>query len=737
MAPSRSSDRPDPAPDGDPGAPGPSSSPDAADGSGGTPTGRLAPVIALLTGRRSKLVPLLVGLVLSALALGLGGSPATTSDLAASLPSGAESAEVVRLQERLPQAREQPAIVVYSRADGALTRADRERIDDDRRTLGRLAVGGQVGRATYAPGARAAILSVPLASVPSGGGGAGADRQERSVERIRAAVGEDLPADLRTQVTGPAGFQVDLSKVFDGADGLLLGVTALVVALLLLITYRSPWLWLVPLVVIGLGDRVVASLLAILSRHAGLVADGSTTGIVSVLVFGAGTNYALLLVARYREELRRHEERHVAMRHALRHAAPAILASSGTVAISLATLALADLPFDRNIGLAGSVGIVTAVVFVLGLLPPALLLFGRRLFWPIVPRFGDPDPARTGPWSRVGVAVTSRPLPVVLATLALLGVLALGSLGSQVGLSQSEQLRDRPESVLGQETIARTFGAGASEPTAIVVRSGAEREVARVARATPGVAGATVGRRGDGLAQVDARLRAAPGSDAALATVERLRDRLGDAPGDARVGGQDASDLDERTAASADRRLIVPLVLAVVLLVLVALLRSVVAAVLLALTNVVSWAAALGAATWAFDHVFGFPGTDLPVPLLSFLFLVALGVDYNIFLVTRAREEAAGASTRRAIVTALARTGGVITSAGVLLAAVFAVLGVLPIITLTQLGIVVGFGILLDTLLVRTVLVPALVTLVGPRFWWPADPGRRGPGTRSEGPVGT
>jgi RND superfamily putative drug exporter len=688
----------------------------------GATTGRLAPLLALLTGRRSKLVPLAIGILVSAVLLGLGGKAATSDDLTSSMPSGAESTEVVRLQEWLPQAREQPAIVVYSREGGALTDADRRRIERDRSELQDLATG-DVARAIYAPGGAAAILSVPLRSVPSGGGGAGADEQERSVERIRAEVGRDLPADLRAQVTGPAGFQVDLSKVFDGADGLLLAVTALVVALLLLITYRSPWLWLVPLTVIGLGDRVVSSLVAILSREAGLVADGATTGIVSVLVFGAGTNYALLLVARYREELRRHEGRHAAMRHALRHAAPAILASSGTVALSLATLAFADLPFDRNIGLAGAVGIATAVVFVLGLLPPALLLFGRRLFWPLVPRFGDPDPARTGLWSKVGVAVTSRPLPVVLGTLALLVVLALGSLGANIGLSQSEQLRDRPESVLGQETIARTFGAGAAEPTAIVVRSGAEREVARIARATPGVDAATPGREGDGLVQVDARLRDAPGSDAALRTIEALRDRLQGAPGDPRVGGPDASDLDEQAAAAGDRRLIVPLVLAVVLLVLVGLLRSVVAAVLLALTNVVSWAAALGAATWAFEHLFGFPGVDLPVPLLSFLFLVALGVDYNIFLITRAREESAASSTRRSVVTALASTGGVITSAGVLLAAVFAVLGVLPIITLTQLGIVVGFGILLDTLLVRTVLVPALVTLVGPRFWWPARPG--------------
>lgn len=685
-------------------------------------TGRLDPLLRLLTGRRSKLLPLTLGIVVSALLLGLGGTAASSDDPTAGRSAGAESTEAVRLQQRLPQAGTQPAIVVYARAGGALDAADRRAIARDADALARVAEGGRVTAPQFSEDRRAATLVVPLASVPEGADGAAADRLAEQVEEIRSTVRADLPAGATAQVTGPAAFQVDLSAVFEGADGVLLGVTALVVALLLLITYRSPWLWLVPLAVIGTGDRVVSSILAILSRHVGLVADGTTTGIVSVLVFGAGTNYALLLVARYREELRRVEGRHAAMRAALGHAAPAILASSGTVVLSLATLALADLPFSRNIGLAGALGIATAVVFVLGLLPPALLLFGRGLFWPLVPRHGDRDPANTGPWARLGTRVTARPVPVVGATLLLLAVLATGSLGASVGLSQTEQLRERPDSVAGQDTIARAFGAGAGEPAVVVVRASDAGVAARVARATPGVAAVEEGTRGDGLAQLDVRLDGAPGSEQAFSAVRALRDRLDAVPGDPVVGGQDASDLDERTAASADRVLVVPMVLAVVLVVLLVLLRSVVAAVLLTLTNVLSWAAALGAATWLYDHVFGFPGVDLSVPLLSFLFLVSLGVDYNIFLVTRAREEAARKGPREAIVAALASTGGVITSAGVLLAAVFAVLGVLPLITLTQVGIVVGLGILLDTLLVRTVLVPAMVTLAGERFWWPGAP---------------
>lgn len=685
----------------------------------------LTRLLDLITGRRSKLIPLVGGIIVSIVLLMSGGEPATTDDRTSGMPKDAESAEVVRLQESLPDSGQAPAIVVYSRADGELNAQDRRKINSDRHQLAEIALGGKVGPAIEAPDRTAALISVPLEAVPEGGGGEGSDQLKIEVREIRAVVGDGLPDGTRAEVTGPAAFQVDLGAVFDGADTRLLMATALVVALLLLVTYRSPWLWLVPLTVIALADQVVLALISILSRNSELMVDGATSGVVSVLVFGAGTNYALLLVARYREELRRIDDRHEAMRAAVKHAAPAIIASSGTVALSLATLYFADLPLDRNIGIAGAIGIVTAVIFVLGMLPPALLLFNRKLFWPIVPRFGDEDPTATGFWSRLGNAVTGSPVLVTVASVGLLVVMALGNLGGDVGLSETEQLRDRPDSVLGQETIARSFGPGAAEPTAVVVRTGDLEEARGIVAGTEGVANARPGPGGDELAQIDAFLEDEPGSDGALQTVERLRAGLDKLNEPALVGGQDATDLDKRDAASADRMLVVPLVLAVVLLILLWLLKSIVAAVLLALSNVLSWAAALGAATWSFDVIFGFPGIDLSVPLLSFLFLVALGVDYNIFLVTRAREEVAkNRPTRDSIVTALATTGGVITSAGILLAAVFSVLGVLPLITLTQLGIIVGFGILLDTLLARTVLVPAMVTLCGDRFWWPSNPRR-------------
>jgi len=629
----------------------------------------------------------------------------------------------VRSQQELPDSGEAPAIVIYSTSIGKLDVKDRRKVAEDRKELAGIALRGEVGPPASSPDGEAALLVVPLRSVPEGGGGEGSDELGLEVNEIRDVVGGGLPDGTKAEVTGPAAFQVDLSEVFDGADTRLLMATAAVVALLLLITYRSPWLWLVPLVVIALADQVVLAMIAILSRKTGLEVDGGTTGIVSVLVFGAGTNYALLLIARYREELRRNENRHHAMRAALTHAAPAILASSGTVALSLATLYFAELPFDRNIGIAGAIGIVAAVVFVLALLPPALLLFGRKLFWPLVPHFGDDDPAKDGRWASFGRAVTGRPVTVTLASVMLLAVLALGNIGGDIGLSQAEQLRAQPDSVKGQETLARTFGPGFSEPATVIVPTGSEKSALRVIAGTEGVAEAHPARSGGGLVEIEVRLNAEPGSEAALDTVRKLRTQLNEVSTEALVGGQDASDLDKRAAAANDRLLVVPLVLAVVMIILLVLLRSIVAAILLALTNVLSWAAALGAATWAFTHIFGFPGIDLSVPLLSFLFMVALGVDYNIFLITRTREEARTESTRTSMVTALATTGGVITSAGILLAAVFTVLGVLPIITLTQLGIIVGFGILLDTLLVRTVLVPAMVTLAGERFWWPSDPG--------------
>lgn len=667
-----------------------------------------------LVGRRLSWVVVVVAILFSGALLGSGVEARSSDNATANLPTQAESAQAARLQARLGTDEFTPAIVVLDRGGERLSASDREAVEAKARRLGELAAPGQRTFTTVSEDGEAAFVGVPLRS----------DIAEEDltgvVEELRAEAARDLPDGLEAQVTGGPAFVVDLSKVFDGADTRLLVVTASVVALLLLVTYRSPWLWLVPLAVVGVADQVAANLVAVGTQVLGFTTDGASVGITSVLVFGAGTNYALLLIARYREELRRVDDRYDAMRHALDRAAPAILASSGTVVLALLCLGLADNPSSRNIGYGGALGIAVAVAYALLVLPAAMTCFGRRLFWPFVPRVGQDDPTRAGVWARVGRSVTARPVVVVVASLVVLAALAAPVLGLKVGLSQNEQFRATPESVTGQEVLAEHFPAGASQPTTVVVPTADAEAAARAVGRVDGVRSVEPSGEADGSTVLSVVLTADPASEQAFDDVRAVRSAVdGVTEGEALVGGPDAEALYAADAASRDQRLIVPLILAVVLLVLLLLLRSVVAAVLLVLTVVATYVASLGVSWFAFTHWFGFPALDLSVPLLSFLFLVALGVDYNIFLTTRAKEEAERTDTAEAIRVALSVTGGVITSAGVLLAAVFTVLGVLPLIVLTQIGVIVGFGVLLDTLLVRSVLVPALVALLGRRFWWP------------------
>ncbi|MFY0409039.1 MMPL family transporter [Solicola sp. PLA-1-18] len=672
---------------------------------------------------RLKWVVVLVAVLLSGFALASGVSAKEATGPAAGLPDGYDSTTVAQLESSFPSSDVAPAIVVVDRDGEALTADDTRAVAAlAQRLQGFSVVEGAPLTPVAASDGEASIIAVPLSTAVS------QEKLDETVTELRAAARDGLPGDLRAQVTGGPAFQVDLASVFDGADIRLLLTTAGVVALLLLVTYRSPWLWLVPLTVVGVADRVAATLVSVGTQVFGFTVDPSTVGITSVLVFGAGTNYALLLIARYREELRRTEDRQDAMRHALGQAGPAVLASSGTVVLALLALTFAVTPSNRSLGYAGAIGIATAVVYALVVLPAAMVLFGRGLFWPFVPRVGQPDPTRTGPWSKVGGAVVRRPVPILVGSVLVLAVLASGVLGARLGLSQNEQFRTQPESVQGQKVLASAFPAGSSEPTTVVAPASRVAEVTAAVRGVEGVDDVATGAEADGRTTLSVVLAADPESAASSATIERIRSTL---DGSALVGGPDAQALDERDAASHDQRVVIPVVLAIVLVVLLLLLRSAVAAVTLLATVVASYGASLGASWWAFTHLFDFPALDLQVPLLAFLFLVALGVDYNIFLTTRAREEArststrGSTSTREAIATALAVTGGVITSAGILLAAVFTVLGVLPLITLTQIGIIVGFGVLLDTLLVRTVLVPAAVAVLGDRFWWPGNP-RRG-----------
>lgn len=671
-------------------------------------------------GRRRSVAVLLLGLAVAGAVLILAPGPTESTNASVNLPDGAESALAQQRLSTIPGGDDAPAVIVVSRDDGRAI--GREQLTDLRRLGARLGddLGTKVTGPVPSEDGTVALLTAPLKK------GVAADANTERVTSLRSDVTDGLPDGLTAQVTGAPAIEADLGAVFDGADLRLLLVTAAVVALLLIVTYRSPWLWLVPLAVIGLGDRVAARVVEGISGLTGVPVDGSTTGITSVLVFGAGTNYALLLIARYREELRRHEDRREAMRQAVGAAAPAILSSSGTVVLGLLALLLADAPFVSRIGMAGAAGIAVAVFFALVVLPAAMSIPGRWLFWPFVPRLGDPDPSEHGLWRRIGTRVTRRPVVVTIGGLVVLTLMALGTLGLRTGLGQDEQFLDTPESIKAQQTLASAFPAGASAPTTVVTTPRLAEQVARTAARVPDVRSADVGREGDGVAEVSVVLADAPSSDSALRTVERLRAAVEDVDPDALVGGQDAEALDEADTAQRDRAVIIPVVLGVVLGMLLLLLRSVVAAFLLASTTVLSYLSALGVGWLVFDHVLGWTATDVSTPLLAFIFLVALGVDYNIFLTARAREEmVATGDARRSIVTALAVTGGVITSAGVLLAAVFAVLGVLPLVLLAQLGVVVGLGVLLDTVVVRGVVTPALVTLVGRRFWWPSALARR------------
>ncbi len=662
-----------------------------------------------VTSRRSWLLALFIVLTAGVL-MGLAGASDSASQSPVSLPAAAESARAAALLGDFPGGDRAPAILVVSRADGeALNAAD---------TAAAQAAAQRMSASPpkLSPDGRATVSAAQVSTELSG------FALNDEVKSLRDTAADGLPDGLRAQVTGGPAFGADIADAFSGANITLLAVTATVVAVLLMLTYRSPVLWLVPLLVVALADRVGAVAGERVTALAGLTADGSTAGITSVLVFGAGTNYALLLISRYREELRHTPDHRAALATAVRTAGPAIVASNATVVLALLTLLFAAAPSTASLGLQAASGLLAAAVFALLVLPPLLALCGTRLFWPFIPHRHEQDPSGTGFWHRIAAGVTRRPTTVLAASLVLLTVLACGLLGVGTGLTQTEQFRVDAESVAGYETLAAHFPSGLTDPTRVVSGTARNPAVGQAIQNTPGVVTATpTADNGAGLTQWSVVIDAAPASDRSFEIVTALRDSVHAADPDALVGGSDAQALDVRDAAARDRLVIIPAILAVVLAVLFVLLRALPAPPLLVAVTVLSALAALGLGGWVSVHLFGFPALDTSTPLFAFLFLVALGVDYTIFLVTRAREETRRYGTRAGIVRAVSATGAVITSAGIVLAAVFCVLGVLPLIVLTQLGIIVGLGILLDTFLVRTVVIPALFTLIGPKVWWPSD----------------
>lgn len=670
-----------------------------------------------LTSRRGGWISLLIAVVAFTALLGALGR--------ASLPSGtdvappdSESARAAALAEQFPDADEHAVLLVASRDDGA------QLGEEDLAALGSLSadVESETGHAPHGPivsdDGEAAVIQATLTLKDD-------DAAADTVHSLRDRVAEHPIDGVSVQVTGGPAFGVDVASAFDGADFTLLVVTLGIVALLLIVTYRSPVLWMIPLVVVALADQLANKATAAIGAGLGLQFD---SGIVSVLVFGAGTNYALLLISRYREELARDTDHRRALVAAWRATVPAILASNVTVVLALSTLALAAIPGTRGLGIAAAVGLLIALAAVLLVLPPALAVCGRRLFWPFVPRVGDG--AATGRvWGAVARRVSRRPWVPLVGGLALLGLFAGGLAGASVGLTQVEKFRVESESAAGLTVLGEHFPAGEAQPLIVIGQTAEAEALTEAVEGVPGVL--RVSATGESVDGTLTRLlvvgEPAPGTTESLDLVREVRGAAAATPDAAAVvGGPVAADLDAREGNQRDLQLLVPLVLAVSLLVLVVLLRSLVAPVLLLAVNILSAVAAIGAGTWLSRVLFGWDALDLQVPLLSFLFLVALGIDYTIFLVHRARVEARTVGTRQGMVRALTATGGVITSAGVVLAAVFAALGLLPLVTLGQIGLIVGIGVLVDTFVVRTLVVPALFAIVGERMWWPGKGGRDG-----------
>jgi RND superfamily putative drug exporter len=663
------------------------------------------------------------------------------NDSATFLPDRAEATQVLAASKRFTGMETTPAIVVYTRPSG-ITEADRIQI-----TLVVLAIAEHLSPHLASPPAgpivsddgKAAEVIVPLI-------GSDPERIRPDVEWLRERA-PDAP-DLEVHVGGPAGALADLTDVFGAVNGLLLAVTGGLVLLILVLVYRSPLLPVVVLLVAVIALGIAGGVLYLLASARVLTVSGDAQGILDALVLGAGTDYALLLVARYREELRRHEDRYAAMRVAWRASLAPIAASGSTVILGLLCLLVSGLPSTRGLGPVAAIGIASALVSMLVLLPAVLVLLGRVAFWPFRPGFGSAPVEERGLWSAAARRIGRRARLVWVVTAVLLAGLAVGLTRLEAhGVPRTRSFLAAVDSNAAQDQLISHFPAAAGVPAIVVARADHLDDVLRAAAGVPGVAKVESyvdpleaydrklagqpppgPKLVDGLARVEVTLDAGADSPRAVAVVRDLRRALHAVAGaEAKVGGYTASNVDIQDTAGHDRLVIIPLVLGVVLLVLMLLLRSVVAPLLLTATVILSFLATLGVCGVVFRDVVGFAGADASFPLFAFVFLVALGVDYNIFLMTRVREETRRLGHRAGTLTGLAVSGGVITSAGVVLAATFAALAVLPLVFLAELAFAVAFGVLLDTLVVRSLLVPALTVDAGRVVWWPgrlrrADP---------------
>jgi RND superfamily putative drug exporter len=679
------------------------------------PPTKVSRIAAWPCGKRTKWLVVVFWLVIVAVAGPLASKlmGAEKNDPSAYLPASAESTQELNLQAKFVSKNLNPAVVVYVRPSG-LTAADLRKAAADARTFAALpAVHGRVSGPIPSADHKAIETIV--------GAELGYNANISAfVDNLRATAARGDPG-IQVHIAGPAASAADELKIFKGIDSTLLYATLAVVIVLLLLTYRSPVLWILPIASAGVALFAAEAVIYLLTKH-GVTVNGQSAGILIVLVLGASTDYALLLVARYREELRRHDDRHEAMAIALRRAGPAIIASAATVIAGMLCLLVAESADISGLGPVAAIGIGVGLLAMITLLPALLVIFGRWIFWPVRPRYGSDEPTTHGFWARVGRLISAHPRRVWIVTGILLACASLGLIGFKVGtLTTAQSFRGTPESITGESVLARHFPAGAGEPVTVIGNASKTSAMNRALAATPGIQSVSRPAVRDGLAFVQGTLVSKPDSTAAYTTIDKARTALHAIPGaNAKVGGGTAVNMDVEHYALRDRNLIIPLVLIVVMIILALLLRSIVAPLVLIGTVILSFGAALGISALVFKHLFGFAGADTSMPLFAFVFLVALGIDYNIFLMTRVREEARRSGTKQGALTALAATGGVITSAGLVLAGTFATLATLPLVILTEIGFCVAFGVLLDTIIVRSVLVTALNLDLGRHMWWPS-----------------
>jgi RND superfamily putative drug exporter len=684
----------------------------------------MARLAVAVCGRRTKWLVLAFWIVVMAVAYPLSAKlmGAQENDAVSWLPGDAESTRVVQLQqETFATGDSLPAIIVYERP-GGISPEDAALATGHAQAIGALdSVPGEfVGPIPSADGEALQVI----AEIDAGEGGW---FEIGEVVDEMTEIISDTPDGLSAYVTGQAGVSADFAEAFEGIDTTLLYAAMAVVIVILLLSYRSPILWLFPVLSAFVALTVAQAVVYLLAEYADVTVNAQTAGILLVLVFGASTDYALLIVARYREELRRHEDRHEAMSFGLRRASPAIIASAATVVVGMLCLLAAEMNSTRGMGPVLAIGIVVGLMAMLSLLPAMLVIVGRWVFWPVRPRYGSAEPTERGFWARVGQRIARRPRAVWIGTALALGAMALGLISLDTGVQANrDSFVDKPASIAGEEALARHFPAGTGSPVVVVADAAADDAVAEALAGTEGVAEVGEPVAAGEYVFLEGTLEAPSDSTDAQDAVDRVRDNVHAVPdAGALVGGTTAINLDAQRAAERDSRIIMPLVLLSVLVILIVLLRALVAPLILVATVVLSFAAALGVSALVFEHVFGFAGADTAFPLFVFVFLVALGIDYNIFLMTRVHEEAPRYGTRRGALIGLAATGGVITSAGLVLAGTFAVLTTLPVVVFAQIGFAVAFGVLLDTLIVRSVLVTALNLDVGRRMWWPSALGRR------------